>query len=140
MGANAKIFLSAYFDEDTTWRDITNADVSRALKAAATLLDYPTAKGIPVDCIDTHLLRSGGANALSLTGFLDTQIQKMGHWRGATFKEYIREELACFSKGMSRSMRQKFDFVHIVGNAFNVITDNLLEREYEVNVSPAAAA
>jgi hypothetical protein len=58
----------------------------------------------------------------------------------ATFKEYIQEELACFSKGMSRSMRQKFDFVNIAGNAFNVITDDLLEWEYEVNVSPSAAA
>jgi hypothetical protein len=56
MGTNAKIFLSAYFDDDTTRRDITNKDISRALKVAATLLDYPTAKGIPVDCIDTHLL------------------------------------------------------------------------------------
>ncbi len=54
-----------------------------------------------MDRIDTHLLRSGGANALSLAGYLDTQIQKMGRWQGATFKEYIREELAGFLEGMS---------------------------------------
>ncbi len=64
----------------------------------------------------------------------------MGRWRGATFKEYIREELACFSEGMSTSMRKKFDFVNIAGNAFNFITDELINREYEVNVSTAAAA
>ena len=98
------------------------------------------ARGIPVDCINTHLLRSGGANALSLAGYSDTQIQKMGRWRGATFKEYIREELAGFSAGMSQSMKQRFDFVNIGGNAFKVITDNLLVREYEINVSTAAAA
>ncbi len=64
----------------------------------------------------------------------------MGRWRGATFKDYIREELACFSKGMSKSMKKKFDFVNVAGNAFNIITDDLIDREYEVNVSEASAA
>ncbi len=72
MSANVKTFLSAYFDEAKTWQDITNEDISRALKLAATALEYPTAQGIPVDRIDTHLLCSGGANALSLTGYSDT--------------------------------------------------------------------
>jgi len=39
--------------------------------------------------VDTHSLRSGGANALALAGYTETQIQKMGRWKGATFKEYI---------------------------------------------------
>ena len=64
----------------------------------------------------------------------------MGRWRGATFKEYIREELACFSEGMSKSMKTKFDFVNIAGNAFNAITDDLIDREYNDNVSAASAA
>jgi hypothetical protein len=140
MGANSKIFLSAHYDDRGQRNDITNKDVRKALKVAATVLDYPRAKGIPVDCIDTHLLWSGGTNTLSLGGYLDTQIQKMGQWRGATFKEYIREELACFSEGMSTSMKKKFDFVNIAGNAFNTITDNLIDREYEINVSAASAA
>jgi hypothetical protein len=139
-GADTKTFLSAYYDDKGQRGDITNEDVSKALKAAATVLEYPTAKGIPIDRIDTHLLRSGGANALSLSGYSDTQIQKMGRWRGATFKEYIREELACFSEGMSKSMKTKFDFVNIAGNAFNTTTDDLIDREYKVNVSAASAA
>jgi hypothetical protein len=56
MGATATSFLSTYFDNNNARRDITDEDVSRALKVAATLLDYPTARGIPVDCIDTHSL------------------------------------------------------------------------------------
>jgi hypothetical protein len=84
--------------------------VSKSLKAAATVLKYPTTKGIPIDRIDTHLLRSGGANALSLLGYSDTQIQKMGRWRGATFKEYIREELARFSEGMSKEHENEIRF------------------------------
>ncbi len=101
MGTDSKTFISAYYNEEKKRGDVTNEDISKALKAAAVVLDYPTVKGIPVDPINTHSLQSGGANALSLAGYLDTQIQKMGRWCGATFKEYIREELACFSEGMS---------------------------------------
>ncbi len=140
MGTDAKTFLSAYYNDKGQHRDVTNEDVSIALKAAAATLDYPIAKGIPINHIDTHSLRSGGTIALSLAGYSDAQIQKMGRWRGATFKEYIWEELACFSEGMSASMKKKFDFVDIAGNAFNFITDELINREYEVNVSMAAAA
>jgi hypothetical protein len=135
-GADTKTFLSAYYDDKGQRGDITNEDVSKALKAAAAVLEYPTMKGIPIDRIDTHSLRSGNANALSLSGYSDTQIQKMG----VTFKEYIQEELASFSEGMSESMKTKFDFVNIAGNAFNTITDALIDREYDVNVFAASAA
>jgi hypothetical protein len=140
MGADSKTFLLAHYDDEGQRGNVPNKDVSKALKAAATILDYPTAKGIPVDRINTHLLRSERANALSLAGYSDIQIQQMGRWHGATLKEYIQEELACFSKGMSRSMKTKFDFINIAGNAFNIITDDLLDREYEINVSVASAA
>ncbi len=85
-GADTKTFLLAYYDDKGQHGDITNEDVSKALKVVATVLDYPTAKGIPIGRIDTHSLQSGGANALSLSGYSDTQIQKkekqkkMGLW------------------------------------------------------------
>jgi hypothetical protein len=106
--------------------DVTAENVSRALKLAAVNLQYPTTKGIPIDRINTHSLCSGGANALALAGYSDTQIQKMGRWRGATFKEYIREELACYATGMSKDMKQKFNFVNIAGNAFTDINADTL--------------
>ena len=75
-------------------------------------------------------------NALALAGYSDTQIQKMGRWRGATFKEYIlRNELACFSSGMSRDMKQKFGFVNVSGNAFSDITDACINAEYSTPLS-----
>jgi hypothetical protein len=40
---------------------------------------------------------------------------------------------------MSTSMKKHFNFVNITGSAFNTITDDLIEREYEVNVSAASA-
>ena len=58
--------------------------------------NYPSLKGIPIKRVDTHSLRAGGANALSLAGYSDRDIKNMGHWTGETFKEYIREELYIF--------------------------------------------
>ncbi len=137
--ATPKTFLSAYYPEAKRHSNITNKGITIALKWAATVLDYPIAKEIPIDRIDTHSLRSGGANALSLAGFSDTHIQKMGQWRGATFKEYIREELASFSEGMSTKMKQKFHFVNLAGNSMYDITENIIASEYTVNASHAVA-
>ena len=124
-----KTLLSAYWLENAK-QDVTAEHISRGVKVAATMLHYPSKKGIPIQRINTHSLRSGGANALSLSGYSDTQIQKMGRWRGATFKEYIREELACFSEGMSRNMKTNFKFVNIAGNAFHDVTEHLVLNEY----------
>jgi hypothetical protein len=105
--ASCKMLLSAFFHLGTRY-DVCGKDISKGLKLAATILKYPSTRGIPIDQIDMHSLGSGGANALALSGYLDTQIQKMGHWKGATFKEYIREELACYSAGMTTNMKQNF--------------------------------
>jgi hypothetical protein len=76
--------------------DVTDKNIQVALKVAVMVLGYPN-RGFPVDQIDTHSLCSGGANALALAGYLDIQIQKMGHWKEVTFKECIREELQAYS-------------------------------------------
>jgi hypothetical protein len=131
-GAGAKTFLSTFW-MDGVRLDVTAENISRALKSAAAELQYPMSKGIPIKRINTHSLRSGGANALALAGYLDTQIQKMGRWQGATFKEYIREELACYVTGMSKDMKRKFTFVNIAGNAFTEIDSDALHIvEFEV--------
>ncbi len=49
MGADAKTHLLVYHDDKGKRGNITNEDISRALKAVATVLDYPNAKGIPID-------------------------------------------------------------------------------------------
>ena len=83
----------------------------------------------------THtLFGSEEANALALSGYSNTQIQKMGRWKGATFREYIREELACYSAGMSLRMKQNFKFVNISGNAYNDVTGRCLEENYNINL------
>ena len=48
------------------------------VKREALALLYPKAKLIHIKRINTYSLRSGGANAVALLGYLDTQIQTMG--------------------------------------------------------------
>jgi hypothetical protein len=64
----------------------------------------------------------------------------MGRWKGATFKEYIREELARYSAGMSSNMKQSFKFVNVSGNAYNNVMASCLEEDYNVNSTVAPAA
>ncbi len=109
---------------------MTAEHISRALKVAAAALDYLVQKGIPIDCVDTHLFRSGGANALALSSFTDLQIQKMGWWKGVTFKEYVKDKLACFSTGMSLALKWKFGFLNVAGKAFHNVLDMAIMAEY----------
>ena len=125
---NPKLTLSSYYSKGTR-QDVTDKHIRAALKLAAGALGYPS-RGFPIDRIDTHSLRSGGANALSLAGYSDTQIQKMGRWKGATFKEYIREELHVFSQGMSKNMKHTFRFVNVSGGVYHDITNDTIALEY----------
>jgi hypothetical protein len=52
-------FLSAYYDGTSERHDVTNKDVSKALKVAAIVLDYPAMKGIPINRINTHPRKAG---------------------------------------------------------------------------------
>ena len=86
--ASGKTFLCKVYAKEGN-KYVCAGDVSAGLKVAASILQYPLTRGIPINSVDTHSLRSGGANALALSGYSDTQIQKMGRWRGKTFKDYI---------------------------------------------------
>ncbi len=123
-------FLSTFYHEGKKY-DVIGEDISKGLKMVVTLLEYPETRGIPIELIDTHSLQCGGANALALLGFSDTQIQKMGRWRGAAFKEYIREQLACYSEGMTTKMKCNFKFVNVHGNAYHNVTSTCVLSEYD---------
>lgn len=131
-GATGATYLSAYWEQGTC-RYVTHSHISAGLKLAAAALDYPGCKGIPIERIDTHSLRCGGANALALSGYSDRQIQKMGRWRSATFLEYIKESLFEFSAGMSTNMKRSFNFVNVEGGVFRDITNVALNTDYSVN-------
>ena len=102
------------------------------LKAAAAEKEYPGLRGCPLDRIDTHSLRSGGANTLSLAGYEEFQIQKMGRWNSKTFKEYILEQLSNFTDGMSKAMSKTFNFVNIAAGGWQTdVFEKTIASEYE---------
>ena len=111
-------FLSAFKNEKTgKIQHVIADDVTKMLKEAAAKREYPELRGCPIDRINTHSLRSGGANALSLAGFSDYQIQKMGRWSKQVFKEYISDQLSNFTDGMSEKMSRSYNFVNIAAGA-----------------------
>ncbi len=129
-------YLSTNFTSPTSRHEMTDKYIRSSLKLAAFALQYPARCGIPIDCIDTHSLCRGGANALALNGYSGREIQKMGRWRSATFKEYAREELHCYTAGMSTKMRHRFNFVNIAGGAYHDITPNIVQTEFTQNTLP----
>ena len=134
-------FLSAFLNEKGKTQQIIPSDIAKCLQEGALKCDYPGNRGCPIDRINTHSLRSGGANALSLAGYKEHQIQKMGRWSGKTFKEYISEQLSSFSDGMSTDMATHHDYVNIAAsfNIFSIaedgqttdVTEQTLESEYD---------
>jgi hypothetical protein len=140
MRGNWNTNLSAVWEENGKRLDVTDKHISKGLKLAAAVLEYPEYRGIPIERIDTHSLRIGGANALHLAGYTDREIQKMGQWRGETFKEYVREQLSVFSEGMSRKMQKKFEFVNIEGGSCHDISRTVVGMAYNNGVSSEAAS
>ncbi len=111
--------------------NVTDNNISKALKQATATLQYPLYQGIPIERINTHSLQIGGACALALNGFSEMHIQKMGRWRGDMFKEYVRKELHCFSDGMAKAMKQCFKFVNVTGHGLTDITSQIINKKME---------
>ena len=111
--------LCAFWDEMGRG-DVTDGMVRFSVKYAAAGLDY-LAQGIPIDRIDTHSLRLGGACALSIAGFKPHEIMKMGRWapKLLSFMEYIQQQLSTFSAGMSTAMSKIAPFTNMEGATNN---------------------
>jgi hypothetical protein len=77
--ADGKTFLSAFFSEGACY-DVCGKDVSKALKMAAAILQYPITQGIfhSNALIHTHF----GAGAQMHLPFLDIRIHKSKRWGG----------------------------------------------------------
>ena len=72
-GSYKNAYLSSYCMEGK--RKYINADNTIAtLKFSTSSLNYPYLKWITIDRLDTHPLRSGGANSVLLAGYSDRDI------------------------------------------------------------------
>ena len=115
--SDGSTLLCAYWDSIGRG-DVTDRDMSFHMKFAAGKLDYP-ARNIPIDRIDTHSNRAGGACAMKLAGFDDESIRKMGRWLPSSnaFLEYIQQQLSTFTQGMSTRMSKIARFTNMEGSA-----------------------
>ena len=120
--SNKKTYLSAYLVGGKR-KDLNAENMSAALEFLSIVLNYPSLKGVPVDRVDTHCLRGGVANALSLAVYSNGDMQKGGRCKGGNFKEYIREELHCFAGGMPTEMKQDFNIFNIAGREYSKLVD-----------------
>ena len=106
-------FVCSYWDE-VGRGDVTDGAIRYAVKFAAAMLGCP-ARGIPIDRVDTHSLRSGGACAMKLSGHSDTEIKKQGRWAPdlTSFLEYIQQQLSTFAAGMATKMSRIARFTNV---------------------------
>jgi hypothetical protein len=108
--------VCSYWDE-LGRGDVVDRDISFAVKFAAGMLEYPE-RGIPINRIDTHSLRAGGACAMKLSGHSEDEIIKQGRWapKSTSFLEYIQQQLSTFSAGMAEKMSKIKKFTNMEGN------------------------
>ena len=87
-------------------------EVSRTrLKVIVNLIGEPTL-GFNEDAVGLHSIRAGGAMAMFLSGTSEIIIQRVGRWSSFAFLEYIREQVDCFTLGVSQKMLQFENFHH----------------------------
>ena len=112
--SNPNTIISTYFDSAIRPGKLMRAtDINSALKAAVLRLDMKK-HGFQVAQISSHSLRAGGAMALHLNNIPTHTIRKMGRWSSDTFLDYIHEQIAVFSAGLSTAMGRNI-FFHNIG-------------------------
>ena len=105
--------ISTFFDKKyPKGRALRTGCMTRALQKAVTHLRLDR-QGIHPSEVSSHSLRAGGATAMHLNGISDRTIQKMGRWSSDTFLIYIHEQIAAFSRGVSKQMGLHVNFKNI---------------------------
>ena len=123
--SNPDTIISTYFESEFhPGKLMRGSDINSALKAAVTHLDMKK-HGFQIGQISSHSLRAGGAMALHLNHIPTHTIRKMGRWSSDTFLDYIHEQIAVFSAGLSTAMGKTILF-HNIG--FQGITAPILDN------------
>jgi hypothetical protein len=111
-GTADNLLCDVWNGETQCWDQITSRQMTTCLRQAVKNLKLHD-NGIDADLVGPHSLRAGGAMALKLAGTEDTTIMKMGRWSGMTFLQYIHNQIAHLSTGLSASMSKTIDFINI---------------------------
>ena len=103
--------ISTHFSR-TKGQVLRSTDINSAIKAEVLQLGLRQ-YGFNPDQISSHSLRAGGAMALHLNHQSSTTIRKMGRWSSDTFLDYIHNQIAAFSSGLSTAMGRNIFFQNI---------------------------
>jgi hypothetical protein len=109
-GTSSNLICDVFENNKVT--QITSRDMIDSIRNAVRTTKLHK-NGISADLVGAHSLRAGGAMALKLNGSDDTTIMKMGRWSGLTFLQYIHNQIAHISTGLTTKMSTKIDFVNI---------------------------
>ena len=114
--ANPNTGISTYFPRTKyVSRELTAADVNRAIKHAVTALRLET-NGLTPAQVGSHSLRAGGAMAMYLNGVPHDTIRKMGRWASDTFLMYVHEQISAVSEGVAIKMSNPIPFHNVLQN------------------------
>jgi hypothetical protein len=123
--SDTNTIISTFFESEFhNGKLMRGSDINGAIKAAVDRLDLKK-HGFQVSQINSHSLRAGGAMALHLNNIPTHTIRKMGRWSSDTFLDYIHEQIAVFSAGLSTAMGKSILF-HNIG--FQGITAPVLDN------------
>jgi hypothetical protein len=111
-GSSSNLICDVWDSASSSWTQITSKHMLLSITQAVKSLRLHN-NGIDADLVGPHSLRAGGAMALKLTGNDDTTIMKMGRWSGLTFLQYIHNQIAHISVGLSDKMSTRLEFINI---------------------------
>lgn len=110
-GGSDNNLLSDYWDGNS-WQTVTSNEIVKAVRTACDKLNLANS-GIDPDLVGAHSLRDGGAMALKLHGEDSITIMKLGCWTSLTFTQYIHNQIAHLTKGISKKMSMPVPFLNI---------------------------
>ena len=109
---NSQSCICDYMHPSLGWQHVKPVDLRAALDQTIIDLDLKS-NGMDTSLIGLHSLRAGGAMALKLMGHNDTTIMKFGRWKSLTFLQYIHNQIAHISAGVSESMSTELLYTNI---------------------------
>ena len=94
------------------WTSVTGQHMVTAIRETVKMLQLHN-NGYDPDMVGAHSLRAGGAMALKLMGYKDSDIRKFGRWTSDTWQMYIHSQIGQLSDGVAQKMSTHMPFVNV---------------------------
>ena len=91
---------------------VESCHIIAAVRATTKILELEL-QAIDLDLVRAHSLRAEGAMPLTLHGYDDNTIMKMGRWKSIKFWQYIHNQIAHLSKDISQKMSMALPFFNL---------------------------